>query len=130
MRAWPACVCMSMIMAIRLARRGTCAQVRSVARSCATHAARAARTCGGGAALPHLHGLRRFRMFSQIQTRHPAAGQSSRARAAECDMDGGTDGRRITIHRPEDFAGMRAAGRLAAETLDMVTDHIRPGMTT
>ena len=43
-------------------------------------------------------------------------------------MDGGTDARRITIHAPEDFAGMRAAGRLAAETLDMITPHVRPGV--
>jgi methionyl aminopeptidase len=26
----------------------------------------------------------------------------------------------IRIYRPEDFDGMRAAGRLAAETLDMI----------
>ena len=45
-------------------------------------------------------------------------------------MDGGADARRITIHRPEDFAGMRAAGRLAAETLDMITPHVRPGVST
>jgi methionyl aminopeptidase len=45
-------------------------------------------------------------------------------------MDGGTDARRITIHAPEDFAGMRAAGRLAAETLDMIAHHVRPGVTT
>lgn len=45
-------------------------------------------------------------------------------------MDGGGDARRITIHGPEDFAGMRAAGRLAAETLDMITPHVRPGVTT
>ena len=45
-------------------------------------------------------------------------------------MDGGTDGRRITLHRPEDFAGMRAAGQLAAETLDMITPHVKPGVTT
>jgi methionyl aminopeptidase len=45
-------------------------------------------------------------------------------------MDGGTDSRRITIHSPEDFEGMRAAGRLAAETLDMITEHVRPGVTT
>ena len=42
----------------------------------------------------------------------------------------GGDSRRITIHRPEDFAGMRHAGRLAAETLDMITAHVRPGVTT
>lgn len=45
-------------------------------------------------------------------------------------MDGGSDGRRITIHQPADFAGMRAAGRLAAETLDMITEHVRPGVST
>ena len=43
-------------------------------------------------------------------------------------MDGGADARRITIHAPEDFAGMREAGQLAAETLDMITDHVRPGV--
>ena len=45
-------------------------------------------------------------------------------------MDGGGDARRITIYGPEDFVGMRAAGRLAAETLDMITPHVRPGVTT
>src|ERR1700747_2303932 len=45
-------------------------------------------------------------------------------------MDGGTDSRRITIHAPEDFAGMRVAGRLAAETLDMIVPHVKPGVST
>ncbi|HYZ64056.1 MAG TPA: type I methionyl aminopeptidase [Acetobacteraceae bacterium] len=45
-------------------------------------------------------------------------------------MDGGTDARRITIHSPADFEGMRRAGRLAAETLDFLTPHVRPGVTT
>jgi methionyl aminopeptidase len=45
-------------------------------------------------------------------------------------MDGPAETRRITIHPPEDFVGMRAAGRLAAETLDMITAHVRPGVTT
>lgn len=45
-------------------------------------------------------------------------------------MDGNAEQRRITIHRPEDFAPMRAAGRLAAETLDMIAPHVRPGITT
>ncbi len=45
-------------------------------------------------------------------------------------MDGGTEARRIIIHAPEDFQGMRAAGALAAETLDMITPHVRPGVTT
>jgi methionyl aminopeptidase len=45
-------------------------------------------------------------------------------------MDGGADARRITIHKPEDFAGIRAAGHLAAETLDLIIPHVRPGVTT
>ena len=45
-------------------------------------------------------------------------------------MDGGAETKTITIHAPEDFAGMRSAGRLAAEALDMIVEHVRPGMTT
>jgi methionyl aminopeptidase len=40
------------------------------------------------------------------------------------------DQRRIKLHPPEDFAGMRAAGRLAAATLDMITAHVHEGITT
>ncbi|MCS6892060.1 MAG: type I methionyl aminopeptidase [Rhodovarius sp.] len=40
------------------------------------------------------------------------------------------DRRRIPIHAPEDFEGMRRAGRLAAECLDMIGPHVRPGITT
>ena len=54
------------------------------------------------------------------------APRSRHGRSTE-QMDGGADARRITIYAPEDFAGMRAAGRLAAETLDMITPHVRPG---
>jgi methionyl aminopeptidase len=45
-------------------------------------------------------------------------------------MDGGIDARHIAIHRPEDFEGMRAAGRLAGETLDMIAAHVAPGVST
>ena len=45
-------------------------------------------------------------------------------------MDGQTDTRRIPIHGPADFPPMRAAGRLAAETLDMIAEHVAPGVTT
>src|SRR5205085_8639905 len=38
--------------------------------------------------------------------------------------------RRILLHGPEEFEGMRKAGRLAAETLDFITPHVRPGVTT
>ena len=36
----------------------------------------------------------------------------------------------IAIHGPEGFEGMRKAGRLAAECLDMLTEHVAPGVTT
>ena len=36
----------------------------------------------------------------------------------------------VTIHDEEGFAGMRKAGRLAAETLDFITPHIKAGVTT
>jgi methionyl aminopeptidase len=37
---------------------------------------------------------------------------------------------KIKIHGPEDFEGMRKAGRLAAECLDMLTAHIVSGVST
>ncbi len=36
----------------------------------------------------------------------------------------------IRLHGAEDFAGMRRAGRLVAEALDMLTVHVEPGVTT
>ncbi|MEQ8349792.1 MAG: type I methionyl aminopeptidase [Sneathiellaceae bacterium] len=36
----------------------------------------------------------------------------------------------IKLHSAEDFDGMRRAGRLAAECLDMITPHVQPGVTT
>ena len=36
----------------------------------------------------------------------------------------------IVIHDAAEFDGMRAAGKLAAEVLDMIADHVRPGVTT
>ena len=42
----------------------------------------------------------------------------------------GGESRRITIHKPEDFGVMRRAGKLAAEALDMITAHVRPGIST
>ncbi len=36
----------------------------------------------------------------------------------------------IPIHVPEDFEGMRRAGRLAAEVLDMIGEHVHPGVPT
>jgi methionyl aminopeptidase len=39
-------------------------------------------------------------------------------------------GRTVTIHGPEAFAGMRRAGRLAAEVLDFIAPHVFPGVST
>ena len=36
----------------------------------------------------------------------------------------------IVLHDEASFAGMRKAGRLAAETLDFITEHVQPGVTT
>jgi len=40
------------------------------------------------------------------------------------------DKRPITIHKPADYEGMRKAGRLAAQVLDMIEEHVKPGVTT
>ena len=37
---------------------------------------------------------------------------------------------KIKLHWPEDFEGMRKAGRLAAECLDMLIPHVQPGVVT
>jgi methionyl aminopeptidase len=36
----------------------------------------------------------------------------------------------ISIHDESEFEGMRKAGRLAAEVLDMITEHVQVGVTT
>ena len=36
----------------------------------------------------------------------------------------------IKLHGPESFAGMRKAGKLAAECLDMLIPHVVPGVMT
>ena len=35
-----------------------------------------------------------------------------------------------TIHKSADFEGMRKAGNLAARTLDLLVDHVKPGVST
>jgi len=36
----------------------------------------------------------------------------------------------VSLHKPADFDGMRRAGRLAAEVLDMLVPEVKPGVTT
>jgi methionyl aminopeptidase len=36
----------------------------------------------------------------------------------------------IKLYEPADFAGMHAAGKLAAEVLDMIAEHVVPGVST
>ena len=37
---------------------------------------------------------------------------------------------KVKLHGPEAFAGMRKAGQLAAELLDLLTQYVKPGVTT
>ncbi|MET1079590.1 MAG: type I methionyl aminopeptidase [Pseudomonas sp.] len=39
-------------------------------------------------------------------------------------------GRRIRLHDADEFAAMRLAGRIAADTLDFIEAHVRPGIST
>ena len=48
----------------------------------------------------------------------------------ELDADTFTRSSAIRLHDEEGFEGMRAAGRLVAEALDMITPFVKPGMTT
>src|SRR3954453_8140737 len=36
----------------------------------------------------------------------------------------------IPLHGPEGFEGMRRPGRLTAEALDLLAEHVKPGVTT
>ncbi len=36
----------------------------------------------------------------------------------------------VTIKSPEEIAAMRVAGRLAADVLEMIAAHIKPGVST
>ncbi len=51
-------------------------------------------------------------------------------REAEAMEDTRLESARITLHGPDDFDGMRRAGRLAAETLDFITPHVTAGVAT
>ena len=42
----------------------------------------------------------------------------------------GQESSAIPIHGPAEFEAMRRAGKLAAEVLDMITPHVKPGVTT
>ncbi len=48
----------------------------------------------------------------------------------ETPARGTEQGRSIKLHDAEGFEGMRRAGRLAAEVLDFITPHVKPGITT
>ena len=39
-------------------------------------------------------------------------------------------GKKIPLHDEEGFVAMRAAGRIAADTLDFITPHVKPGFST
>ena len=46
------------------------------------------------------------------------------------DEDMFEDDRKITRHGADGFAAMRVAGKLAAEVLDMIAEHVAPGVAT
>ena len=46
------------------------------------------------------------------------------------DMQSETGEGRITLYDAKAFAGMHKAGQLAARALDMIVEHVRPGVTT
>jgi methionyl aminopeptidase len=48
----------------------------------------------------------------------------------EAEAAPGRKNGQIRLHGPEAFAGMRKAGRLAAEALDLMTEAAQPGVTT
>lgn len=48
-------------------------------------------------------------------------------KASEAESD---QSNAIKLYTPKDMEGMRVAGRLAAETLDMITEYVQPGVTT
>ncbi|WP_282608022.1 type I methionyl aminopeptidase [Pelagibius sp. Alg239-R121] len=56
--------------------------------------------------------------------------QYGQAEADELSLPLSAEERRITIHDAAGFEGMRKSGRLAAETLDFITPHVVPGVTT
>jgi methionyl aminopeptidase len=49
---------------------------------------------------------------------------------AAIDTDAAEPTSAIKLHGPEGFEGMRKAGRLAAQVLDMLVPHVKPGVTT
>lgn len=49
---------------------------------------------------------------------------------SEAAHDWSYEARRVKIHDGDDFAAMRRAGRLTAETLDYITPYVQPGATT
>lgn len=56
----------------------------------------------------------------------------TRYRSGQIPEGGAQSGRSpgILVHGEVDFESMRRAGRLAAETLDFITPHVKPGVTT
>ncbi len=56
--------------------------------------------------------------------------QYGQAESEELALQMSAEERRITIHDAAGFEGMRKAGRLAAETLDFITPHVVPGIST
>ena len=74
-------------------------------------------------------GARRIRCKEAVKSPAPLAPRPPRTHLAGMEQSAG-EARRIPLHPPEDFVGMRRAGQLAAACLDMIGPHVRPGVTT
>jgi methionyl aminopeptidase len=54
----------------------------------------------------------------------------SKAETKRSGTRSGTPDAKVPLHGAEAFAAMLKAGQLAAQTLDMLTEHVRPGVST
>ncbi|MBM3483525.1 MAG: type I methionyl aminopeptidase [Alphaproteobacteria bacterium] len=70
------------------------------------------------------------RTAGEIEAKAPSDDASAAAAGSEPNVVRPAFDRSIKLHPPEAFEAMRRAGRLAAETLDFITPHVVPGITT
>ena len=68
--------------------------------------------------------------FAMHEVRGYMRGMTSGEPALDQFLPGRLNKDGIRIHSPEDFAGMRTAGRLAADILDRIAPTVAPGVST
>src|SRR5262249_23094751 len=70
------------------------------------------------------------RRFVQFHTTHHSEQRTARESECKKTASGIMPAMAITLKTADDMAGMRIAGRLASEVLDMLALHVKPGITT